>query len=107
MDLFDQESKETFLMLINLSQKATQLPIPVQFAPLSDKKGQKEVGGWRLLNNFYVNCLHVKHDEEIADDSKIYQTFKVGKKLKVSIVALIIVPYKTVIGICFPDQSIQ
>jgi hypothetical protein len=55
------------------------------------------------LNNFYVNCLHVNHDEEIADDSLIYQTFKSGKKISVGIMALIIVPYKTVIGICFPD----
>ena len=59
------------------------------------------------MNNFYVNCLHVNHDEEIADDSLIYQTFKSGKKISVAIMALIIVPYKTVIGICFPDQATQ
>lgn len=55
------------------------------------------------MNNFYVNCLQVNHDEEIADDSLIYQTFKTDKKITVKIMALIIVPYKTVIAICFPD----
>jgi len=49
----------------------------------------------------------MNRDEDIAEESEIYNNFEKDVSIDIEICALIIVPDKIVTAICFPDQKID
>lgn len=49
----------------------------------------------------------MNRDEDIAEESEIYQNFEKNVAIDIEICALVIVPDKIVTAICFPDQNQQ
>ena len=67
----------------------------------------KLADGWRFTQDFHVTCLWMNRDEDIAEESEIYNNFEKDVSIDIEICALIIVPDKIVTAICFPDQKID
>lgn len=68
--------------------------------------GKPQADGWRFPPDFHVTCLYVNRDEDIAEESQIYQDFEEDVAVDIKINAFVIVPDKIITGICFPDQNI-
>lgn len=71
------------------------------------KTGKATNDGWRLPANWHLTCAFLGRDEDKADLSQVYQSFKEKVKMDVHIQAFVVVPDKIVTAICFPDQAIQ
>lgn len=69
--------------------------------------GRPQTDGWRFPSDFHVTCLYLNRDDEIAEESEIYQDFEEDVAVDIEINAFIVVPDKIVTGICFPDPNIQ
>ena len=54
-----------------------------------------------------MTCLYVNRDDDIAEESQIYNEFQKDLTIDVEICALVIVPDKIVTGICFPNHKIE
>ncbi len=69
------------------------------------KKKAKLANGWKRPDNYHVTCLNIMRDEEEME-CELYRNFEENEDFDVKIEALIIVPGKIVIGICFPDFEV-
>jgi hypothetical protein len=69
------------------------------------KKKAKVANGWKKPENYHVTCLSIQRDEEVME-SDIYRDFEENEEFDVKIEALLIVPGKIIVGICFPAFEI-
>lgn len=69
--------------------------------------GMPTSDGWRFPTDWHVTCAYLGRDEDNADLSQVYKSFKENVKIDVEICALVVVPNKIVTGICFPNQAVQ
>mgnify|MGYP006893254165 CR=1 FL=1 len=68
--------------------------------------GKKQKDGWRFVPEFHIDCAFLGRDEDKADLSPVFRTFRENVKMDIYIQAFVIVPDKIVTAICFPDQSV-
>ena len=69
-----------------------------------DDKLRKRVTDWKMLKDYHVTCEFLGRDAYAVEDSKIYPHFKEGRRINVDVLALVVVPGKLAIGICFPED---
>jgi len=57
--------------------------------------------GWKKPDDYHVTSLFVGRNEDNTDND-IYTNFTDGEYVEVEIVAVVVVPSKIVVGVCFP-----
>ena len=68
--------------------------------------GKVDVNGWRKPDDYHVTSLFLGKDED-KKQHQIFQNFRNGIEVEVTIYAIVLVPNKIVTGICFPDYPVE
>lgn len=85
--------------LVKKLQSAEQDDIALIKQLLLKNNKSQHIGGWELANELILPCLNIDRNEDIAESSKIYPSFKTEKGASVNIFAIIYVKEKMIIGL--------
>lgn len=69
-------------------------------------KKDKSMGGWKLPASHHVTSMFIGGNKAKLQDAK-YLNFKEGQEIEVDIRAIIYIPDKLIVGVCFPKFEIE